>query len=187
MKREEFAIRNSISGKEINEFIKENHLNRESFARMMNVSKKTIDYWIKKETIEGPIVFLITILKKQPELIEYYRVNEKVYPLRLYYMNNNDISTIIDVDVINRRVTFRNYTDNIIYRAFGNKEKVTYEEYESFLEERCFPKEKDKMKIELSRLNLPYYDPYMIIEKTQGRLEDDNCWIKIEKVRNDKA
>ena len=97
MKREEYAIRNSISGKEIAEFIGNNDMNRESFARMMNVSKKTVDYWVKKDTIEGPIVFLLTILKRYPELIEYYHIEKAKFPLRLYYMNGDDISTIIDV------------------------------------------------------------------------------------------
>ncbi len=187
MKREEYAIRNSISGKEIAEFIGNNDMNRESFARMMNVSKKTVDYWVKKDTIEGPIVFLLTILKRYPELIEYYHIEKAKFPLRLYYMNGDDISTIIDVDVINRKVRFRNYTDDLLLRAFGIKERVTYEEYESFLESRCFPRERDMIKLELSALGLPYYDPFLIVEKTQGRLEDDDCWIRIEKVKNDKA
>lgn len=37
------------------------------------------------------------------------------------------------------------------------------------------------MKLILEDLNLPFYDPFMIIEKTQGRMEEDNCWIKIER------
>lgn len=37
------------------------------------------------------------------------------------------------------------------------------------------------MKLILEDLNLPFYDPFMIIEKTQGRMAEDNCWIKIER------
>jgi putative transcriptional regulator len=35
--------------------------------------------------------------------------------------------------------------------------------------------------LELKRLGLPFYDPLMIIEKTEGRMADDNFWIRIER------
>ena len=54
-----------------------------------------------------------------------------------------------------------------------------YEDYEEFLESRCFPRERDKIKIELKRLGIPFYDPMMIIEKTEGRMAEDDFWIKI--------
>jgi len=37
------------------------------------------------------------------------------------------------------------------------------------------------MKLVLQELNLPFYDPLLIIEKTEGRMEEDNFWIKIER------
>ena len=66
-------------------------------------------------------------------------------------------------------------------RAFGVREYPTYEDYEEFLESRCFPRTRDKMKRELKRLDLPFYDPLMIIEKTEGRMAEDDFWIKMEK------
>ena len=38
----------------------------------------------------------------------------------------------------------------------------------------------DKMKLELDKLGIPFYDPMMIIEKTEGRMADDDFWLKIE-------
>lgn len=96
-------------------------------------------------------------------------------------MNQNDICTVIDVDERNRKVAVNNFTNNFILRAFGREEKPTFEQYEEFLESRCFPRSRDKMKLILEDLNLPFYDPFMIIEKTQGRMAEDNCWIKIER------
>ena len=32
----------------------------------------------------------------------------------------------------------------------------------------------------LRELDLPFYDPFMIVEKTQGRMAEDKFWIKIE-------
>ena len=43
------------------------------------------------------------------------------------------------------------------------------------------PPTRDKMKIILKELNLPFYDPFMIIQKTQGRMAEDNFWIQIER------
>ena len=33
----------------------------------------------------------------------------------------------------------------------------------------------------LKELNLPFYDPFMIIQKTQGRMAEDDFWIQIER------
>ena len=34
-----------------------------------------------------------------------------------------------------------------------------------------FPKKRDKMKLILKDLDLPFYDPLMIIQKTEGRMQ----------------
>ena len=50
------------------------------------------------------------------------------------------------------------YTRDYVLRAFGREEHPTFEEYEAFLESRCFPKSRDKMKLILKDLDLPFYD-----------------------------
>ena len=90
------------------------------------------------------------------------------------------VCTIMDVDEMNRKVTIRNYIDNPLFRAFGRNTEPSYEEYEEFLESRCFPRTRDKMKLQLKALDLPFYDPVMIIEKTEGRMAEDDFWVRIE-------
>ena len=68
-----------------------------------------------------------------------------------------------------------------MFRAFGREEKPDFQMYEEFLRSRCFPETRDKMKLVLKDLNLPFYDPFMIIEKTEGRMAEDNFWIRIER------
>jgi putative transcriptional regulator len=75
----------------------------------------------------------------------------------------------------------KNYIDNPLFRAFGKNTEPDFDDYEEFLRSRCFPETRDKMKLELKRLGLPFYDPLMIIEKTEGRMADDHFWIKIER------
>ena len=52
---------------------------------------------------------------------------------------------------------------------------------EEFLESRCFPRSRDKMKLVLKDLDIPFYDPILIIEKTQGRMAEDDFWLRIER------
>ena len=80
-----------------------------------------------------------------------------------------------------RKVKVKNYTDKIMFRAFGVVETQDYDQYLEFLESRCFPSSRDKMKLILKDLDLPFYDPMMIIEKTEGRMAEDDFWIRIER------
>lgn len=181
MKRE-FAVKTSVFGSDIKKFRKINKLNKDELASLLNVSARTIEDWEStNKEISGPIVLLLKILNENNEYIDNLLLPKKEYGLRLYYMENNDINTVIDVDMLNRKVKFKNYTNKLINRAFGSKESVTYEEYEEFLESRCFPNTRDKMKIELKKLDIPTYDPLLIIEKTKGRIADDDFYIEIER------
>ena len=80
-------------------------------------------------------------------------------------MHGQHPCTLIDSDDINQRISIKNYTTNILLRAFGKNEHPTYKDYEDFLESRCFPRQRDKMKLILKDLDLPFYDPMMIIRK----------------------
>ena len=84
------------------------------------------------------------------------------------------------MDELNREIEVKNYTADPLFRAFGAKLEPGYEDYEAFLESRCFPRTRDKMKLQLKMMDLPFYDPIMIIQKTQGRMADDHFWLKVE-------
>ena len=103
-----------------------------------------------------PVTTLAHILNEYPQIEENLRVPEKEYPIRLWYMFKREVCTIIDVDERSRKVKIYNYTNNFIKKAFGRNEKPTFEEYEKFLESRCFPRQRDKIKLVLEDLNLPF-------------------------------
>ena len=50
-----------------------------------------------------------------------------------------------------------------IYNSKGNQEN---------------PESRDKMKLILKDLGLPFYDPIMIIEKTEGRMAEGDFWMR---------
>ena len=175
-----YAVSDGINGKELKIFRKIHNLSRDELAELLNISKRTIEkYENSDDLIHGPIVLLMKMLNDNPDYISSIVIPKMEYPLRLLYMKGNKINTIIDVSLIDRKIRVKNYTNNIIDRAFGNKENITFEDYEKFLESRCFPKTRDKMKIQLDLLNLSYYDPLMIIEKTKGEMADDDYHVEI--------
>ena len=177
-----FAVAEEFSGQDIKCIRKKLRLTQKEFANLVNVSVTTVERWESgKKSITGPVVTLGKLLKENPQMAASLKIPEKKYPLRLWYMCGNEICTVIDVDELKREVEIKNFTSNFIYKAFGNNETPTFAQYEEFLEARCFPRDRDKMKLILQDLGLPFYEPMLIIEKTQGRMAEDNFWIKIEK------
>lgn len=182
LKSKMFAISDALSGKDIKIIRKKLKLTQAEFAELANVSVKTIERWESgSKPVTGPIVTLIKILKEYPQIQEELKIPAREYQMRLWYMYYDEICTIIDVDERERKVKIYNYTKDYALKAFGREEKPTFEQYEAFLESRCFPRSRDKMKLILKDLDLPFYEPLMIIEKTQGRMAEDNFWIKIER------
>lgn len=178
----QYVFANTISGEQIKILRKTLGLTQAEFASFVNVSVKTIERWeIQKAPIKGEIVTLCRLIREDMGCVERFRVPLLREPLRLRYGSGEETYTIIDVSPQHRRIAVYNYTQDVMRRAFGRIENPTYEQYEAFLESRCFPRSRDKMKIMLEQLDLPFYDPLMIIEKTQGRMADDDFWLMAER------
>lgn len=100
--------------------------------------------------------------------------------LRMTYMFHQHPCTVIDLDFLNRRVFIENKTNDMLHRAFGVNEHPSWEDLEIFLQDRCFPKSRGNCKQILREMGLTDYDPLQIVEKTQGRISEDNLWIKFQ-------
>ena len=167
MQGKKFAVSDYTTAEEIKAVRKHLKLTQKEFAELICCGKSTVERWeVSKEKITGPLVLLLKMLE---------------YPLRLWYMYRQKPCTMIDVNEVEQRVRVVNYTDKLMFRAFGKVEEPDYKMYEEFLESRCFPSSRDKMKLVLKDLELPFYDPLMIIEKTGGRMAEDDFWIQIER------
>lgn len=101
--------------------------------------------------------------------------------MRMNFMNRDELCTSIDINFKHEKISIRNYTDKIPLRAFGVVEQPDWSDFEYFLEDRCFPRTRDHAKTILREMDVPFYDPLLIIEKTQGRMEGDHQWIMILK------
>lgn len=180
----EFAVTTSVESSDIKRIRTKLGLTQAEFAKLVNCTKRTIENWeTKNQPIKGPIVTVIKLLELYPKAIDRLTIPMQTTPLRILYMHQNNICSIIDVDEKQKEVEVYNYVNDDIYKAFGKKIDINYEDYELFLESRCFPKERDKIKIMLEMYNIPFYDPILIIEKTNGRMAEDSFWLKIERKR----
>lgn len=97
------------------------------------------------------------------------------------YRKNNHLTTEIFVDLKNRKVSINNLSNDYFDLAFGKNNNPNIEDFEDLLEYRCFPKTRDHLDLCLKQLGLEFYDPYAIIDITQGRMEgDDYTLVHIE-------
>ena len=172
-----------ITGQDVKELRNILGFTQKELAEFLRCSRRTVENWESSEgKITGPVVPLTEILLRRPELAEKLLLPVRRTNLRIWYYFRHMVCTVIDVDELNRRVTVHNYIDNPLYRAFGRNTEPSFEEYEEFLESRCFPRTRDKMKLQLKELDLPFYDPVMIIEKTEGRMAEDDFWLRMERL-----
>lgn len=182
MAERRYALPESLTGDQIRGLRRRLKLTQQQFADLLQMSKTTVAHWESGEgRITGPAVLAAKMLLEDPETAERLTIPEKTMPLRLLYYCREFLCTVIDTDERMQRVQIRNYTRWPQYRAFGVNTEPTWEDYQEFLRSRCFPEQRDMMKLELKKLGLPFYDPLMIIEKTQGRMAEDDFWLAVER------
>ena len=105
------------------------------------------------------------------------------YVMRLDFMYKQKVCTEIYVDFENKQIKIINRTNDIMKRAFGVNENPTWEDFESFLEERCFPNSRALKKTILQRIGVDSYDPLQILELNKGRTAEDNQYINFTRKR----
>lgn len=101
---------------------------------------------------------------------------------RIDFYDKAVLCTTIYADFTEKSISVENFTSNVIKTAFGNCTSPDWEDFESFLEERCVPRNRSGIREYLEALGLIEYDPWEIVKKTQGRMAEDHQWLKIEKI-----
>ena len=181
--KKDYIFPNAVHGSDIRSVRKLLRLSQSEFARFLCISVKTVSSWEQSDReITGMIIPLIMILRNNINFPDKYILPEQKTPLRLFYMYGAICCTVIDVNERDHVIDVHNYVSNPQFRAFGTTESPAFDQYREFLESRCFPRSRDKLKLELDRLGIPFYDPLLIIEKTEGRLAEDAFWIRMERL-----
>jgi len=105
---------------------------------------------------------------------------EKEYNMQIDYMFKASVCTTIYIDFKNEKINIINKTDDILHRAFGVNEKPSWDDFMTFLKDRCFPESRGDKKMLLQLLGIDSYDPLQIVEKTKGKTCEDNQWMKFK-------
>ena len=90
------------------------------------------------------------------------------------------LCTKIIADFTDESLSVENVTENIVKTAFGKNETPTWNDFLNFLEERCLPRSRSGIREYLETIGVEEYDPLEIIKKTNGRMAEDNQWLKLE-------
>lgn len=151
-----------------------------SLARECGVSRQTLSAYLNA-TDHDVMEDIYRTYKRWAILNREFRKNCRLqdYVLRMEYMCEDELCSIILVDFMRQKIEVINKTKEVIHQAFGVKAKPDWEDFEYFLESRCFPRSRDQLKNILRDLGLDNYDPLAIIEKTGGRMAEDKQWIKL--------
>ena len=152
--------KNSLTEKDIDNAIKMQGrgMSTKKIAEHFGVSRQTISKYLNKPLTDS-------------------------YVMRLDFMYKQKVCTEIYVDFEHKQIKIINRTNDIMKRAFGVNENPTWEDFESFLEERCFPNSRALKKTILQRIGVESYDPLQILELNRGRTAEDNQYINFTRKR----
>ena len=126
----------------------------------------------------------ITIRPKQN--MEQYRMSRLAQGhklLEIRYYNAKTLCTLIYADQTAQDLLAENYTEQAVKTAFGKNPVPSWPDLESFLEERCIPCQRAGLREYLETLGLDEYDPLAIIQKTKGRMAEDDQWMEVQEAR----
>lgn len=93
--------------------------------------------------------------------------------------NDKTLCTQIGYTIPSEPIIVKNYTNNLVFKAFGNNLHPTWEDLEDFLESRCIPRTRANIKDLIDAMGIDHYDPWLIVRKTKGKMAEDHQWIEI--------
>lgn len=100
--------------------------------------------------------------------------------IKLEFYDEEVLCTKIVADFTDETISHENTTEHIVKTAFGKNEVPTWKDFQNFLEERCVPRSRSGIREYLETIGVGSYEPFEIIKKTNGRMAEDNQWLKWE-------
>lgn len=124
-------------------------------------------------------------ISKRLSVDEYVSINtaKKHNLYELLFFDGQILCTKIVANYTEKTICIENYIDDFIRTAFGNNSIPTWNDYEMFLEDRCIPRSRAGLREYLEAIGVDKYDPLEIIQKTEGRMSEDNQWLKVEVIK----
>lgn len=150
-----------------------------SLAKEYGVSRQTMSGYLNRQEASQADEIYRTFAQWKKLNQQFSAESIADYVMRMDYMCGEECCTVILIDFKERKLLVQNQTEDVLHRAFGIKAKPSWEDFEEFLESRCFPKAREHRRMILEELELDFYDPLSIVEKTKGRMAEDLQWIQI--------
>ena len=98
----------------------------------------------------------------------------------LRYYDDKTLCSTIYADFTDQTLVVENEDVLMIKTAFGNNRQPNWRDFQNFLLERCIPRQRAGLREYLEAWGLEEYDPILIIQKTEGRMAEDQQWLTIE-------
>ena len=127
-----------------------------------------------------------TITVRPEQSMEQYRAARLAQGhelMEFHYYNGDTLCTLIYADKTAQDLCAENHTDTLVKTAFGKNSLPTWADLEAFLEERCIPRQRAGLREYLEALGLEEYDPLAMIQKTKGRMAEDDQWMEVRQIR----
>lgn len=99
---------------------------------------------------------------------------------RLRFYDGDRLCTTIYADFTDETLVVENHIADPVKTALGNNSLPDWADFQTFLQERCIPQERAGLREYLESLGLAAYDPLEIIQKTGGRMAEDQQWLEME-------
>lgn len=127
---------------------------------------------------DGARIVLTPALRMEEYRCQKLAAGHRVYVFRYY--DADRLCTLIYADFTDRTLQVENHTDQLVKTAFGKKTLPTWDDLTAFLEERCIPRGRAGLQDYLTDIGADEYDHLEIIQKTQGRMAEDEQWLDVE-------
>lgn len=95
------------------------------------------------------------------------------------FYDGQRLCTIIRADFTAKTVSAENHVVDPVKTAFGNNPRPSWADFQAFLEERCVPRQRAGLREYLEAIGVAEYDPLQIIQKTKGRMAEDQQWLEV--------
>ncbi len=139
---------------------------------------------LRKDNRELELLFDGQVIKIRPrqsltDYVNSHRTDE-LYEIRFY--KDDMLCTTIIANYTEKDIKIDNESVDIIYLAFGNNLTPDWNDYLDFLRERCIPQQRDGIKEYLSAIGVAEYDPFQIIQKTNGIMAEDHHRLEVKRL-----
>lgn len=95
--------------------------------------------------------------------------------MKFFILDNNERVSLVSIEKDKAVIT--HYKDSVMY-PFYHKDEVSIDEVNTFIESRCFDKNRPDRDSLLSHLKLDGYNAWAIVRKTNGRMAHDRISVE---------